>query len=42
MTDSEFLTFIFGRLKNVHKESPYYDYMWRLKGIIDKLKEEGK
>lgn len=42
MNDSEFLTFIYERLKNVHNEDPDYDYMLKLQTIINKLKEENK
>ncbi len=34
-TDKEHLQWIFDRLVNVHKENPNYDYMNRLKKIIE-------
>lgn len=34
MKDKKFLTWIHGRLVNVHKESPHYDYMHKLRAII--------
>jgi hypothetical protein len=34
MTDKEFLIWIHQRLRYVHKESPYVDYMWKLRSII--------
>lgn len=33
----EHLQFIYDRLVNVHGENPLYDYMWKLKEIIDKM-----
>lgn len=35
MTDKEHLTWIFNRLVNIHHENPLYDYMHRLRKIID-------
>lgn len=37
--DSEFLQWIHDRLCCVYGENVHYDYMWRLRGIIQKLKE---
>lgn len=37
MTDKEFLNWIYERLLYVHKEHANYDYMHRLRSIIDNL-----
>lgn len=37
MTDREHLTWIHERLVLVHGESPYYDYMHRLRAVIKGL-----
>ena len=42
MTDKEFLTFIYERLKNVHNENELYDYMQRFKSYINMLPETQK
>ena len=34
MTDREILIFIHQRLINVHKESPFFDYMHKLREVI--------
>lgn len=36
-SNKEHLEFIYYRLKHVYKESPNYDYMIRLKLIIDEM-----
>lgn len=36
MSDKEFLQWIYERLTNMYDEKEYYDYMIRLKKIIDK------
>ena len=36
MTDKEFLQWIYDRLIHVYKENKNYDYMHKLKEIIDK------
>jgi hypothetical protein len=38
--DWEFLTWIYHRLVEVHGENPSYDYMHRLKSIIDAIPAE--
>jgi len=35
LTDKQFLEWIYERLVHVHKESPNYDYMHRLKEIVN-------
>lgn len=35
MNDKEFLTWIYQRMVYVYKENPLYDYMHRLRWIID-------
>lgn len=35
--DAYFLAFIHQRLKHHHGELHYYDYMWRLRGIINRI-----
>ena len=37
MTDSEFLEWLYGRLKNVHGENPNFDYMRKLRKIAGGL-----
>lgn len=37
MTDKEFLQWIYNRMAKVHKEDVFFDYMQRLKKIIDKM-----
>jgi len=39
VSDKEFLTWIYERLKNVHGESPFVDYMYKLKDIIERFVE---
>lgn len=39
MSDSKFLQFIYDRLKNVYNEDIFFDYMQRLKALIDKLEK---
>lgn len=34
MNDKEFLQWIHDRLEHMHKENPFYDYMWRLRAVI--------
>lgn len=40
MTDREFLTWIYERLEYVHGENANYDYMHRLRKIIDNLAQD--
>lgn len=40
MNDKEFLQWIHDRLKYVHKENPGYDYMHKLRAIIEVIPEE--
>lgn len=37
MSDKEFLQWIYNRLVNVHDEKELYDYMQKLKDIIDNM-----
>lgn len=39
MTNSEFIIWIHGRLKNVHGENENFDYMHRLLKLADQLGE---
>lgn len=36
-TDKEILRWFYGRLTYVHNENPHYDYMIKLKSIIEKM-----
>ena len=40
MSDKEFLTWIYHRLQYVYDENPSYDYMRKLKAIIDAMPNE--
>ena len=35
MEDKAFLIWLHQRLVHVHKEDPFYDYMWKLRSIIE-------
>ncbi len=35
MKDREFLIWIHERLHKVHEEDPLFDYMWKLRSIIE-------
>lgn len=35
MTDKEFLQWLYERLIYIHKENSAYDYMWKLRAIIN-------
>jgi hypothetical protein len=39
-TNSEHLSWLFDRLVEVHNENPNYDYMIRLRKIIDEVEKE--
>lgn len=39
MKDSQFLQWIHDRLKNVHGEDEHYDYMHRLRDVIENAKK---
>jgi hypothetical protein len=39
MTTSDFLLWIHGRLVNVHGENYHYDYMHRLREVVDVIKK---
>jgi len=41
-SDIDHLRWSYNRMKHTHKENPNYDYMIRLKSIIDKLEKENK
>ena len=36
-SDADHLRWIHDRLTDIHKEDRYYDYMWRLRGVIERL-----
>lgn len=40
MTNSQFLQWIHDRLVNVHHENDHYDYMWKLRELIEFLKQQ--
>ncbi len=40
MTDRDFLIWIHERLVNVHGENPLFDYMWKLRAVIESTPED--
>ena len=40
MSDAQFLQWIYDRLQHIHKENPSYDYMIKLRTLIERLDED--